>query len=204
MSRQGSRVPSAIEVSSSNTSQISIKVEKPPEKPEKLEKPKIVTVAKPNETLKRSVLDPCQHPVFLSDSSDRPCSHFFQQSGAIDFQSYLRLKREERMAVVRYHAAVKIQAVWRGFLIRYNMKILNACATKIQAWVRGFELRKRWKFVASTAKIAKTKQEQDEAATKIQAGWRGYMSRKNKFNYAQYKAIQEKNEALRRSIEVRT
>ncbi|CAL8110700.1 unnamed protein product [Orchesella dallaii] len=105
------------------------------------------------------------------------------------------------MAVVRYYAAVKIQAAWRGFLIRYNMKILHACAVKIQSWVRGFELRKKWKFVTSKAKNAKIKREMEEAATKIQAGWRGHMSRKNKFNFAQYKEVQAKNEALRRSIE---
>lgn len=41
--------------------------------------------------LDRSILDPCQHPVYV-DPSEKPCSNFFQQRGAIDFKSYLRLK----------------------------------------------------------------------------------------------------------------
>lgn len=41
--------------------------------------------------LDRSILDPCQHPVYI-DPSEQPCSNFFQQRGAIDFKSYIRLK----------------------------------------------------------------------------------------------------------------
>lgn len=37
----------------------------------------------------------------------------------------------------------------------------------------------------------------------IQAGWRGFHSRQTKLDFAEYKKIQEKNKALKKSIEVR-
>lgn len=45
---------------------------------------------------------------------------------------FLIPRREEKYSGVQYAAARKIQALWRGFITRFKMKILHLAAQKIQ------------------------------------------------------------------------
>lgn len=54
-------------------------------------------------------------------------------------------RKEERLAVIQFHAAVRIQAFWRGCLIRNNWKIVEAATIKIQV-IRIFFANEKYKL----------------------------------------------------------
>ncbi len=76
---------------------------------------------------------------------------------------------------LKHNAISKIQAIGRGFLARQQAQTLqterNAAATKIQTLGRA--------FLAKQQAEALRNERQETAATKIQAGFRGMMARKN-------------------------
>ncbi|PSN49250.1 hypothetical protein C0J52_08423 [Blattella germanica] len=101
-------------------------------------------------------------------------------------------KMDEADGVTAAEAATKIQASYRGFKARKEIKAANEAASKIQAGFRGYQVRKELKDKSeqdtlpsmssnegemSTNDIAVSDLEQ-QSAVKIQAGVRGYLERK--------------------------
>jgi len=136
------------------------------------------------------------------EESGTLCSSFFQQKGAIEHKNYLRLKDREIEMIIQYKAATVIQAAWRGYLIRENMKIIHAAAAKIQALLRGRKARDIYvpKILEYVEKLHLAKQ--NAAATKIQALIRGYLSRKNAFDFKKYQELLRKNSEMERNIQM--
>jgi len=82
-----------------------------------------------------------------------------------------------------HSAAIAIQAWWRGILTRNNIRLLNRSAVKIQAeYKKHRQMRKFHKFVSDSLK-KKREDYYNNQATKIQALFRGYLSRKNIHNF---------------------
>ncbi|KAI8607015.1 hypothetical protein BC830DRAFT_1175786, partial [Chytriomyces sp. MP71] len=89
----------------------------------------------------------------------------------------------ERARKYEYNMGVKLQARVRGFLIRTQLQKLGGCALLIQRVYRGFKGRLR--AMREKARIAHEKKvaEWTRAVVTIQKVWKGYWSRKVKFDY---------------------
>ncbi|XP_054284200.1 IQ domain-containing protein N [Macrosteles quadrilineatus] len=79
-------------------------------------------------------------------------------------------------------AATKIQATFRGFKTRQEMKDVDRAAAKIQAGFRGYKVRKEMKrkveSEGETSPSHDADPQTEQAATKIQAGVRGFLVRR--------------------------
>ncbi|KAG8312780.1 hypothetical protein J6590_015964 [Homalodisca vitripennis] len=86
-------------------------------------------------------------------------------------------------------AATKIQATFRGFKARQELKDVDQAAAKIQAGFRGYKVRKEMKNGRSRRssnpeqgeapqRIQHSGSVEESAATKIQAGVRGFLVRR--------------------------
>lgn len=109
-------------------------------------------------------------------------------------------KMDERAKNTAAEAATKIQASYRGFKTRQNIKAANTAASKIQAGFRGYKVRKqlREKTIhnkngprsqgsrpqsanqVTEAKAIPASDLEEQSATKIQASVRGYLVRKKR------------------------
>lgn len=110
-------------------------------------------------------------------------------------------KMDEKAEVTGAEAATKIQASYRGFKTRQDIKTANMAASKIQAGFRGYKVRKQLRENSDHKKngpgnqgsrprsanpkedVTATNQSaagelEERSATKIQAGVRGYLVRK--------------------------
>jgi myosin heavy subunit len=110
---------------------------------------------------------------------------------------------DEMGEVIAAEAATKIQASYRGFKTRQDIKTANTAASKIQAGFRGYKVRKQLRENAEDKKngprnqgsrpqssnqkedVKATNQTsagdiEERSATKIQAGVRGYLVRKRR------------------------
>ena len=80
-------------------------------------------------------------------------------------------------------AATKIQASYRGFRARKDIRAANQAASKIQAGFRGYKVRKQLRDSDSEVKMngpqeVSSNDVEQQSAIKIQAGVRGYLERK--------------------------
>ena len=87
-------------------------------------------------------------------------------------------------------AATKIQASYRGFRARKDIKAANQAASKIQAGFRGYKVRKQLRDGCSESNMngpqessagaedMSSNELEQQSAIKIQAGVRGYLERK--------------------------
>lgn len=112
-------------------------------------------------------------------------------------------KMDEKGEVTAADAATKIQASYRGFKTRQDIKTANTAASKIQAGFRGYKVRKqlrentedkkngprnqgsRPQSVNQKEEVEATNQTpacdvEERSATKIQASVRGYLVRKRR------------------------
>ncbi|KAJ3109862.1 Myosin type-2 heavy chain 1 [Phlyctochytrium planicorne] len=92
------------------------------------------------------------------------------RQAAIKIQAVTRgyLARRKYHFLRETAAAIKIQKVWRGYHARKMYQKKRVAATKIQAVWRGYRARKYFKNIV-----------QERAAVKIQAQWRGYLARRS-------------------------
>ena len=66
-------------------------------------------------------------------------------------------------------AATRIQAAWRGYVVRRDIELhteLHFAATIIQSWFRGHRVRKRVKHAMNYAKMADNDDFEDDFAMK--------------------------------------
>ncbi|XP_063384928.1 uncharacterized protein LOC134671075 [Cydia fagiglandana] len=87
----------------------------------------------------------------------------------------------------RFIAALVLQRMARGYLIRKHVAWLSKNATIIQCAFRGHQARKALKVALRRAVRQKHARHYAIAATKIQALWRGHYSRRTKFCYRRYR-----------------
>ncbi|KAJ3212445.1 Myosin type-2 heavy chain 1 [Dinochytrium kinnereticum] len=92
------------------------------------------------------------------------------RAAAIKWQAIIRgfLARRHYRFLRETAAATKIQKIWRGYYARKMYEKKRAAAIKIQSVWRGYRARK---YVKNIVK--------ERAAVKIQAQWRGYVARKS-------------------------
>ncbi|CAG7716379.1 unnamed protein product [Allacma fusca] len=82
-----------------------------------------------------------------------------------------------------------------------NFQLLHQAAIKIQSLIRGFLGRRRVERIKAELERQRLEDLRNKAATTIQAAWRGYLSRKNNFDFYKYKDLQRKNDEYRNSID---
>lgn len=115
------------------------------------------------------------------------------------------LENAEYFRYKEYRAALKIQCVWRRFLVLANLKFLNHSALIIQKCYRKFCAQRRVKILLVEKQHKERAKFFDEKATKIQKCWRGYFSRKHIFDFLKqrefYKTVHDKNELMKRELD---
>jgi len=103
-------------------------------------------------------------------------------------------------------AAVKIHSWFRKIRVQQFIKHKHECATLIQKAFRAFTARKWYRKKLEERIIDLMMLYYDNKATKIQSVWRGYFTRKYKFNFYTRKAYLDalvlKNESIRLELEV--
>ncbi|XP_013139918.1 PREDICTED: uncharacterized protein LOC106104414 [Papilio polytes] len=109
----------------------------------------------------------------------------------IEFDYYGELSIRSRLAEARrfsrFHAVVLLQRIVRGHLIRKHFAWLSKNALTIQCAFRMHLARKAYRRALIQAVRNKHNKRYNQAATKIQALWRGHYSRNNKFCYYSYR-----------------
>ncbi|KAF2885940.1 hypothetical protein ILUMI_20235 [Ignelater luminosus] len=104
----------------------------------------------------------------------------------------------------RHFAALKIQRLFRGYVVRKEIAKWHRAATTIQRHIRGFLL--RWHLPDMLQQYIDWSRLQyyNEMATKIQALWRGYIVRKNRVPVKDIletrQAIEEANNKIQRQM----
>ncbi|TPX65656.1 hypothetical protein SpCBS45565_g05042 [Spizellomyces sp. 'palustris'] len=103
-----------------------------------------------------------------------------------------------------YAAAVAIQKVWSGYVVRRRLQKLNKNATTIQRYWRGHLGRNFLERLIIERNRRKRMMHYYAMAVRIQKTWRGYHSRKYKFHYYQRKAyienVKEKINTIREQL----
>ncbi|XP_068631785.1 spermatogenesis-associated protein 17-like [Battus philenor] len=100
---------------------------------------------------------------------------------------YIRSKLAEAQRHQRFTAVVLLQRVARGYLIRKHVAWLSKNALTIQCAFRQHLSRKAYRRALIEAVRNKHNKRYNQAATKIQALWRGHFSRQTKFDYYSYR-----------------
>eukprot|EP00056_Hartaetosiga_gracilis_P014477 m.240671 g.240671 ORF g.240671 m.240671 type:complete len:349 (-) comp15736_c0_seq1:104-1150(-) len=121
-------------------------------------------------------------------------------------EKYLHAEEEARKyRQIEWDAAVCIQSAWRGFKQRRVVKKWINSALMIQKVFRGLKERQKYDYLVKTKLQDKRKRQFDAVATKIQAAWRGYVSRKRVLDFygrrAYLKEVHAHNEAIKREME---
>lgn len=105
---------------------------------------------------------------------------------------------------VEVKAAITIQRVFRGWLVRKRLRMLHFKAILIQTILRGFLQRKSYKKMLAEVCHRKRMEYFNKAATTIQKMWRGYYIRKYACDFGGYykrkeylKNLESKNEEMR-------
>lgn len=102
-------------------------------------------------------------------------------------------------------AAVKIHSWFRRIQVQKYLRHQHECATLIQRAYRAYTTRKWYRRKVQEKVIELMKSYYDEMATKIQSLWKGYFTRKYKFNFYTRKtyldALLLKNESIRLELE---
>ncbi|KAI9098115.1 hypothetical protein DFS34DRAFT_619671 [Phlyctochytrium arcticum] len=80
-------------------------------------------------------------------------------------------------------AAATIQKVWRGFVVRRRVELYRICAQTIQRYYRGWLGRKFLEQLVVARNRRRRMTHYYAMAVRIQKTWRGYHSRKYKFDY---------------------
>ncbi|VVC92723.1 unnamed protein product [Leptidea sinapis] len=108
---------------------------------------------------------------------------------AQEFYYYLQYRADlaEARRHERFLAALFLQRVIRGYLIRKHVAWLSKNATVIQCAFRVHLARKAYRAALRRAVQQKHSKHYSKAATKIQALWRGHYSRRTKFCYRSYR-----------------
>ncbi|XP_018329580.1 spermatogenesis-associated protein 17-like [Agrilus planipennis] len=110
----------------------------------------------------------------------------------------------QKIEYKRHFAALIIQKVFRGYLVRKTIKRWNQAATTIQRWFRGWQL--RWhlpEILRQNLELLRWRY-YDQCATKIQALWRGYWVRKKidiKAMIAKRRELQAMNEQTMQTLQ---
>lgn len=124
---------------------------------------------------------------------------------SLEAELFARTMAAEAGRDAEVHAAVTIQAAWRGFVTRRNLAALHAAALVIQRHFRGNLGRIRFTAAWEARERARRRAAFDAAATRIQTAWRGYWSRATVHSYyAQRRyieAVVARGEALRREAQ---
>ena len=84
---------------------------------------------------------------------------------------------------MKFVAAIRIQSWVRGNQLRKYIAFLHGSARRIQACYRGYRGRRKFQQVVNNAVNTMRDGYYTEMATKIQARWRGYYTRKYKHNF---------------------
>jgi len=117
---------------------------------------------------------------------------------------YKRQQEAELFREKEFRAAVKIQSWWRGVRLRSYLTFLHKQATIIQATYRGYTARLQYSDLVDEEVNKMKNKYYGEMATKIQARWRGYHTRKYKHNFKARKqyleAVLERNSEVREAL----
>lgn len=105
---------------------------------------------------------------------------------------------------ITHFAAVRIQTVFRGYVVRKTIKMWNQAATRIQKIFRGWRIRYRLPETFHEHFDRLCLQRYTDAAVKIQALWKGYKVRKYELCIEEIirnkKESMEANERMRQMI----
>jgi len=145
------------------------------------------------------------HPIFESDFDCLTDSEMSQYLSLCKVDIVDQIYRLQNLADLERHrefeAAIRIQSWVRGNQLRKYIAFLHGSARRIQACYRGYRGRRKFQQVVNNAVNTMRDGYYTEMATKIQARWRGYYTRKYKHNfYARKNYLQG---VFRRNIEVR-
>lgn len=108
---------------------------------------------------------------------------FLRQNETLIKECYAQNQAADLNRSKLHSAAIAIQSFWRGFCVRENIKNLNRQAVIIQSNYRGYRQQKKFHILMSETVNKMRINFYDLQSTKIQAIWRGYMSRKTKHDY---------------------
>ncbi|CAG9816283.1 unnamed protein product [Phaedon cochleariae] len=104
--------------------------------------------------------------------------HLYEEVVHIEDDIVMKFKLHAVTAKKDHFAATKIQSVFRGYVVRKEMKKLNMAATLIQKHVRGWLLRYHMPDILQEYHDMVCFKYYNGMATRIQARWRGYKVRK--------------------------
>ncbi|DBA66376.1 TPA: spermatogenesis-associated protein 17 [Trebouxia sp. C0005] len=111
-----------------------------------------------------------------------------QRVHEVDAEYFLLQRAAEAAKQQELPAAVLIQAVVRGHLLRKRLHILEGRAVRIQSCWRGYAARQQFKAERTKANTLLREAYFDAQATHIQRWFRGFWSRKYIHNFLQRKA----------------
>lgn len=108
---------------------------------------------------------------------------FIQQNQDLELECYRLNNLADTNRPKLHQAAIVIQACYRGYAVREELKKLNKNAKIIQSVYRGYRARRCYhNFVKATVKSMRENY-YHKMATKIQSTYRGYLVRKNTHNF---------------------
>lgn len=103
-----------------------------------------------------------------------------------------RLQEQQDFYETEVHAAITIQRVFRGSLVRQRWHEVVQCSLTIQCYIRGMQARARAASIIFTKERAKNNLFFDCVASSIQKYWRGFWSRKYVHSFYARKAYLDK------------
>ncbi|KAI8928264.1 hypothetical protein BC831DRAFT_449110 [Entophlyctis helioformis] len=111
-------------------------------------------------------------------------ARIWRQHSTDAINDFFRLSKDaEDNRKREYEAAAIIQRHWRGYVCRTYFSSLTSLALRLQKTIRGYRGRLKAAEIAIDLSRKRRFRFYNGMATKIQRVWRGYISRKHKFDF---------------------